>query len=111
MSPYITYRDTDKNNQLQYYVLQRAFPHYTGRIVTYPEESVFGIAPIPGYRLWIICDGTIRGSIIPSYKDTVREVTDVLFQMSAWFWAERIVLDEKKFKKWKIISNDSIPVK
>jgi len=53
MTPFITFRDEDKNKQLQYYILQRAFPYYVGQIVTMPKEGSIINKPIPSYKMWV----------------------------------------------------------
>jgi hypothetical protein len=40
--------------------------------------------------------------IIPGYKDVENEINDVLINMAAFFWAERIQENPKKYEKFKI---------
>ena len=100
MSPFITYRDIEEG-ELQYYILQREFPHYVGIISTYPKTNFIESMPVTGYNLWIIFDGTIKGSVIPSYKNVYVDITSALNEMSNWYYANRIVPQEKKYKKFK----------
>lgn len=101
MSPYITFREKDRNGDLQYYVLQRAHPHYVGRVSPLPIAENW-CAPIAGYRLWMIFDSTLIGRFIPSHKEVSHEIQTVLEAMAAWYWSDRIVVDEKRYKKFKI---------
>jgi hypothetical protein len=36
------------------------------------------------------------------YKDSKNEAQQILENMAAWFWSERIAMDKKRFKKFKI---------
>jgi len=102
MIPYITYREKDDNGEMQYYILQKAFPHMTGRLVTFPIEGALANEPISGYNLWITWGGCLRGNVIPDSRNFDKEIANVFAQMSSWFYGERILVDEKKFKKFKI---------
>ena len=102
MIPFITYRETDREGVLQYYILQRDFPHYIGRISPYPIENPICQSPIAGYNLWVCFAGTIRGNIIPSYPSEKQNMIAVFESMATWFYANRIISDEKKYKKYKI---------
>ena len=53
---YIIYRE-DANT----YILQKDFPHYTGRVTNKLERSIAQY-PIAGYGLYISYSGTIRGN-------------------------------------------------
>lgn len=101
MGTFITYREKDSSGVLQYYILQKDFPHINGLILNKPCEGNW-CSPVPGYNLWIVFDYTIRGKMIPSYKNIREEISSVLDRMAAWFYAERIMQDEKKYKKFKI---------
>lgn len=100
MSPFITYRDIEEG-ELQYYILQREFPHYVGIISTYPKTNFIESMPIAGYNLWIVFDGTIKGEVIPSYKNVDVDIKNSLNEMSIWYYAHRIIPQEKKYKKFK----------
>ena len=106
MNPYITFRDKDKNGDLQYYILQRDFPHYVGRIVVSPKQGALINQSIAGYNLWVCFDGTLRGNFIPSYSTVTEEISNVYFNMAAWFYSERIVMDKNRFKKFKIKTDE-----
>lgn len=102
MSPFITYRDIDINGELQYYVLQREFPHFIGLVSTSPTKSFVPAIGITAHRLWIVFEGTLRGSVIPNYLNIDAEVKSVMNEMSQWYYANRISLYPKKYKKFKI---------
>lgn len=102
MNPYITFRDKDEEGNLQYYILQRDFPHFVGRIVYTPVEGAIANEPIAGYNMWVTFANTLRGNFLPSYKNIKDEINSVMFSMSAWFYSERILIDKDRFKKFKI---------
>lgn len=106
MTPYITYRDKDEKGNLQYYILQRNFPHFVSVISAIPKTGTWQSA-VAGYNLWVIFNGTLRGNMIPDYKNISEEIQMVLDSMAGWYCSERIVPDPKRFKKFKIISNAS----
>ena len=105
MNKYITFRDNDNDGVLQYYILQREFPHYVGLISSIPIPEAMCCSPIPGYNMYVVFSGTLRGNIVPSYKDIVKEIESVFDDMATWYYSERIMKDEKKYKKFKIITN------
>lgn len=109
MEPFITYRDTDKNNELQYYILQRAFPHFQGMILTYPKEGAIAEAIVSGYNMFVSYAGTISGNYILSKRDIDAECQFVMQKMAEWFYINRISKEPKKYKKLKV--NDSITTK
>jgi len=105
MNKFITYRDSDKNGRLRYFILQKEFPHFVGRISDdYTENALFKV-PISGYNLWIMFNGTLRGNVVPSYKDIHKEIEDVFYEMSTWYFTNRISENHKKYSKWLINSN------
>jgi len=106
--PFITYRETDKNGILQYYILQRAFPHYIGLMATRPIEGSICQMPVAGYRLYVTFDGTLMGNFIPAFKDSLQEVTAVMDEMAVWYAGNRIVENEKRYERFKIKSNDNV---
>jgi hypothetical protein len=103
MNPYVTFRDTDDNEVLQYYVLRREHPSYIGLLSSNPSANVPLVqVPIPGYTIWVIFAGTLQGnyvSVHPSYKD---ELEEIFTNMALWFLSNRIEKDPKRYKKWKI---------
>lgn len=105
MKPFITYREDNEAGNLLFYILQRAFPHYEAVISLNPKEGALGQSPVPGYHLYVVILGTLRGNMIPGYKDVADEMQAVANQMAEWYFINRIQPDEKKYKKWKIISH------
>jgi hypothetical protein len=101
MIPYITYRDVDNNGELGYFILQKDFPHYIGQITTYPQERLIPSIQIAGYYLWVTFNGTIRGNIVPSYKNIEEDIKFVMNEMSIWYYANRIIDNPKKYKQFK----------
>lgn len=101
MIGFITYRELI-DGQLEYFILQKAFPHFVGRIVYAPVEGAIVNSPIPNYNLWVTFNGTLRGNMIPDYRNILDEIENAYANMAAWFWAERICMGEKRFQKFKI---------
>jgi hypothetical protein len=102
MSPYITFKDQDKTGELQFYILQRDFPHYCAILSFHPIPEPMAIAPISGHNLWLIGVGTIRGLYIPSYQDTFQQFQATIESMASWFYSERILKEPKRYRKWLI---------
>lgn len=100
-APYITYREFI-NDELGYFICQKDFPHYLCRISDKPIVNFIQPIPITDYNLWITFNATLRGNVIPSYKDIGEEIVSVMQSMAAWFYNNRILPNEKKYKKWKI---------
>lgn len=109
MNPFITFRENDENGQLQYYVLQRAFPHFVAMISTVPVTGNWS-SPVAGHYLWVVFKGSLRGNAIPSYNNVSEQIQTVMDNMAAWFHADRIVMDEKRFKRFKIKTDAKSPV-
>lgn len=109
MNPFITFRDKDDEGNLQYYILQRDFPHFVGVVSTKPLAGNWSSA-VAGHQLWVVFSGTLRGNVIPSYQNVSDQIQLCLDNMSVWFHSERVLMDEKRFKKFKIKSNDASPI-
>lgn len=104
MQPYITYRETDKNNVLQYYILQKEFPHYKALIsIIPPKEGTLAYTVISGYKMWMVYGGTIVGNFVPSYNNVTEDIQFVLENMAVWFLSNRIEIEPKKYFKFKIV--------
>lgn len=101
MIPYITYREA-VNGVNQYFILQKEHPHFVGTITTMPIANSIVNQPIASYNLWVTFYGTLRGNFIPIESDIYNQIESVLFDMAQWFYRERILKDNKRFKKWKI---------
>jgi hypothetical protein len=108
MSRYITYKEIDGEGKSQYFILQKDFPHIVGLIANYPTKNFVSAMPIVGYNLYIVFNGTLRGSVIPTYKDIDIEITNILQEMSDWYQINRISLFPKRYKKLKY-KNDTSP--
>lgn len=102
MNRYITFRDTNDKGDLLYFILQRDFPHYNCCLADQPIVNFVQPMPISSYNLWIVFVGTLRGNFIPYYQSIGDEIRAVMQDMAEWYFTERILKDEKKFKKWKI---------
>ena len=102
MSPYISFRELDDKGELQYYILQREWPHYVGVIKSKPQESVLVQAPVSGHYLWVAFCGTLRGNMIPAFAEVYKEIESVFTGMAEWYFTERISTSPSKFKKFKI---------
>lgn len=102
MNPYLTFRESDKNNTLQYYILQKARPHYLAVLSSHPSERVLGQAPVVGHNLWVVFVGTLEGiNLIPLESQVWNEIQAVVNDMADWFYTERIQREPNKYKKWK----------
>lgn len=102
MEPFVTYRDKDRTGILQYYILQRDYPHYVGLISETRSETAIMQMPITKHNLYVIYSGTIRGYYAPGYKDAMQEIEHVFRHMAEWYYHNRIVPDPKRFKKWVV---------
>lgn len=101
---YITYRE-EYNGELCYFILQKAFPNFVGRVVNYPVEGALANAPIAGFNLWVTFAGRVDGNFLPSEKDILTQIEAIFFSMAEWYFANRI---EPHYKKYlKFIINDS----
>lgn len=101
MSPFITYKDADSSGELQYYILQREYPHYVGIVYTHKKDTLIPSIQVTGYYLWIVFDGSLRGKIIPGYRAIQDEIFQTINSMADWFYQYRIIPEEKKYKKFK----------
>ncbi len=102
MIPFITYREPDEENRLCFYILQKAFPHYVGLLVSSPRENGLVNAPIPGYKLWITYAGCLHGNFFPGHSTAIAEVNQVFNLMAEWYYVNRIKIQPKKYKGFKI---------
>lgn len=102
MMRYITYREIDSEGRLCYYILQKQFPHYKGIIALGKLENTLSSAPIAGYKMYVNFNGTLRGNLIPSYNDVMKEIDIIMEDMAIWFLNNRILADQKKYSKFKV---------
>lgn len=103
MIPFITYREPNEKNELEYFILQRAFPNYIGRVVAYPVEGALANVPVSAHHLYITFAGCLMGNYIPGNKDELANISFVFDKMSAWYYSNRIEVDLKKYKKWRVL--------
>ncbi len=102
MIPFITYKENYPNGEEHYFILQKEFPHLLCEVSSIPKIYFVPPMPISNYNLFIEFNGCLRGNVIPSYKDIGEEIKSVMYSMSVWFFEQRILPNEKKYKKWKI---------
>jgi hypothetical protein len=105
MQPFITFRDLDKNGELKYYIMQRDEPHFVGIISAERYLDALVESAVPGYNLYIVFNGVLKGNYIPLRKDIKSEAQSVFDNMASWYWTERIQIDPKRYKKLKISNN------
>lgn len=98
--PFLTFRETD-DNEFCYFILQKAFPHYIGKLVTYPVEGGLNNSPITDHHLYITFAGCLMGNFIPAHKGELDHIAEVFSQMAEWYYTNRINPDLKKYKKWR----------
>ena len=99
--PFLTYRELDSGGRLCYYILQKAFPHYKGIISVGVLEEALSSCPVMGYNLYVNFSGCLQGNILPAYQDALKEINHVMFEMATWFLYKRVLIDEKKYNKFK----------
>lgn len=99
--PFKTFREVI-NEELCYCIVQRAWPHYLGIVTLVPVENTLISIPIAGYHLHITFDGVLEGNYVPGHKDVYKEIESVFTEMARWYLDKRIMVDEKKYKKWKL---------
>lgn len=105
--PFITYRENDKKGILRYYILQKAHPHNLGVILSQPDHTAIVQSPIPGYKLYVVFNGTLAGNFVHATLDYKKELQNIYDNMACWFYTERIITDRKRFEKFKVKSNVS----
>lgn len=99
MVKYVTYREDD-SGVASYYVLQKAFPHYVGRLVDNPYYKCLCSAPVPQTTLYVAITGTLRGNVIPAYQNVDDEIKSVALDMAYWYYENRILINPSKYKRW-----------
>lgn len=102
MSPFITFRDTNKDGELTLYILQRDFPHYCGQLCYFPIAESICCVPISGHNIWLTFAGTLRGNYILSNNDALQQAGAIFERMAEWFYLNRIASDPKRYKKFSI---------
>lgn len=97
---FITYREKDKDGILQYYILQKAFPHYIGRIVYSPPAKYICLAPIPRYNMFVVFRGQLEGNRIHFHNEWQKELPAIILAMADWFYTNRIAVAPKKYERF-----------
>ncbi len=108
MIPFITYREPDSGGDLQYFVLQKAHPHYVGMIVDNPNFDAVYKVPIPNTTMFVTFFGTVEGRRFPLHSHAEKEINGILVVMAEWYWTNRISKNQQKYKKW-LLSNQVQP--
>ena len=99
MEGFITYREDD-GGVPSYYILQKAFPHFVGRLVDNPYFSSLLNAPVPHTKLYVAMTGTLRGNTVPSYQNIQEQIKAAALDMALWYYENRILTNPKKFQRW-----------
>lgn len=102
MSPFITFKDLDTKGEMQYFILQREYPHYCGRIAYYPTGGAICEVPITGHNLYVSFSGVLRGNFVPAYPKVEEEISVIFHAMALWFYENRVLKEPKRYKKWLI---------
>jgi len=100
--PFITYREDDQTG-VHYYILQKAFPNYVGRIQNVADLDSICCISIPGYSLHINFAGRIDGNFIPNHKGALEDINNIFVQMAEWYLKERINKQMDRYSKFKSI--------
>jgi len=100
--PYITFRETDTENRLCYYILQKEYPHYIGLISVGQMENVLASMPVGNYNLYVNFYGCLVGKFLPSYKDVIQDIEASLIGMAEWFYYHRVLTEPKKYEKFRL---------
>ena len=101
-TPFITFREVDDKNILRYYILQKDFPHCLAVILSQPMPESLCQSVVPGYNLWVVWDGTLRGNYVAAYPDYEKDLQFTMDNMAAWYFSERIEKDKKRYEKFKV---------
>ena len=102
--PFITYVETE-NGEKKYYILQKAFPHNVAIVCYQPNPNPIAQSTIAGYNLWLVWQSTLRGRFIAAYPDYEKDLQGCMDSMALWFYEHRILIDEKRYAKFKIKNN------
>lgn len=102
MIKYLTFREPDESNGFSYFILQKEFPHILCKLSDIPVTYVVMPVPINDYNLFLNFEGLLRGRFLPSYKNILDQVSEVMQDMGLWFLQNRILIEPKRYKKWKM---------
>lgn len=102
MEKYLTFREKDDTETLRYYIVQKQFPHNLAIILSQPKHESLVQSVLPGYNLWVVHHGVLRGNFIAIYPSHKEELQVIYDEMANWFYSERILKDEKRYEKFKV---------
>ncbi len=108
---FLTFREIDDKGILRYYILQKEFPHNKAVILSQPNHEALCQSVVPGYNLWVVFDGTLRGNFVAAYPDYQKDMQFAMDAMAAFYFSERILKDEKRYSKFKVKQDVSTPAK
>lgn len=100
---YITYREP-LGGELQYFILQKQWPHYVGLLVDNPNYKTLYLFPIPNTTLYLAFFGTLQGRLMPATHHVDLEISTIFTDMAEWYYTNRIETNLKKYKKWLLKS-------
>jgi hypothetical protein len=104
MNHFITYREPDQDGELQYFILQKAHPHYVGMVIDNPNfQSIYKVS-IPNTTMFVSFFGTIEGRRFPIHSHAEGEINATLVIMAQWYLDNRILKNQQKFRKWLLSS-------
>ena len=104
MSPFITFRDIDKEGNLSYFILQRQWPHYVGIITDKHSVDALASANITSHSLYVRFYGVLEGHFVPAHRGVQEEIKEVFQKMADWYYKHRVIPNPKRFKKWAYAS-------
>lgn len=96
-APYLTIKD---GNHI--YVLQRAFPHYLGKVQYTQDPGAVIQGQIPMYNIFIVFAGTLGGNRLLLNDDWRTQLENVWEAMCRFYREERIEKMPGRFKRYKI---------
>ncbi len=99
---FLTFREIDDKGILRYYILQKEFPHNKAVILSQPNHEALCQSVVPGYNLWVVWDGTLRGNFVAAYPDYQKELQYTMDSMANFYYSERVLTDEKRYSKFKV---------
>jgi hypothetical protein len=86
--------------ELQYFILQREWPHYIGMIIDNPNYKSLVKVPVPNTTLYVSLWGTLQGRLLPANAGMDNGIAATLTNMAVFYYEERIIPNQKKYKKW-----------
>lgn len=103
--PFATFRE-DTTDGTRYYIVEKSFPHWCGLVTYVPiEGKIAQSVAVQGYNLWVSFNGVLQGNYVPYVVNVDKDAQAALQRMAEWFLTERIEKNEKKYRKFKIVSD------